>query len=562
MSRRQLLAAKRSEQGSSSSRYVDLRLDVLEEDDAGRRNGRRLLSVGGCWDKLNKRYTDEEAKTCRVVTAHPGQIPFWLWIVAWLKAKVTGSERPTLDVVGKDAATKKRKVWVVLSHGGRRGGKTDSAIKAAIAYAILFPGSFVWLVSEDFPKTEELAGVLAKILPESWGKTLGAPNYVTLLVNGSSIHLRSAHNPDDLKRGRCDFCVLNEGSEISKRAFVNVRGGIADTGGLVVIAANPPDKPIGQWIFKMYERAKARRVAVKEFFFDPSKNPHVVVEALEDMADEIDRRTFDIEVRGVFLPRAEVVLYNYSTEDHEQPPGILDGRHLEDVTEAFTKRHFGRPFDWIVGLDFQSVPHMPAAIFKAYKDPSDARLIDDGADVVPISPTEPLLWVVDEIVLENAIEEDMISALLARGFDPKRTVLIGDASGDWQDAERTKGRGSFDAFRRAGFRFVYPPDPAQKRNPDRSDRFKVANARLRDGADRIHFYTNPDNIYSNTAMRHLDQKNGSPNHKSEYAHCVDAVTYVLFRFYPRRLGAGASRGVRYKAVESTRSGRAQDFEEL
>lgn len=28
-----------------------------------------------------------------------------------------------------------------------------------------------------------------------------------------------------------------------------------------------------------------------------------------------------------------------------------------------------------------------------------------------------------------------------------------------------------------------------------------------DGADHIHFYTNPDNIYCNTAMRHLDQKN-------------------------------------------------------
>jgi hypothetical protein len=280
--------------------------------------------------------------------------------------------------------------------------------------------------------------------------------------------------------------------------------------------------------------------AARVFEFDPRKNPHVVHESLEDMRADVDEKTFKREVLGEFVPVGEMVFHAWSPRLNVCEP---TGR---EVTAEFLARHFGRDrgYQVAVGADFQLTPHMAAVIVRAFEAPG----CPCGA---------PHLWYTDEVVVEKGDENDLVDALEEKGLDPKRTIVIADASGAWQDAERTKGRGSFDMFRRRGWLNIVPPDPKANRNPQVVERVKVANARMKSADEQRHLFSVPGNEALNRALRRWENKNGIPSRTSEWAHLCDAATYPLWRFFPRK--AAPSR-VEYQPVPAGRSERRSSFE--
>lgn len=509
-----------------------MRVDLVAEED-----GEEILSVGGRWDKRLKDYV-ADATTAKVFRLHAGQVEAARFFARWCESKVK-NERLTMPIlVGESRAEEQKQVWVIAHVGGRRGGKTDLSVKESIAFPVLYPSSKTWLVSENQPKTEELEEVIAGLLPRDWYTYLGAPWFRYTLINGSTIHLRSAHDPEALKRGRADFVFFNEAQNIPERAYIVCRAAIADRGGLIVLAANPPDKPVGQWVADLYDGAKARRRAVKLYELDPKRNPHVRAEALDDMKGEVSLRTYRQEVLGEFLGRTDVVFPEWSAQHNEQPVP-----ELGDVTRDYLRRVLGggeRDFDAFVGADFQLMPHMAGAVGRFFAAPGCAC----GG---------PHPWYTDEVVIEDGDENDLADGIIALGLEPSRVAVIADASGEWQNAERTKGRASCDILRRRGFR-VFLPDRDAKKNPLVIERVKAAAARICSADGARHVFSSPSNFYLNRALRLWDNKQGLPARRSQYAHLGDAFSYPLIRFYPRR----APRvGFEYHAIQ--RPTRDEDF---
>lgn len=433
-----------------------------------------------------------------------------------------------------------RRVWSALFGGGRRGGKTDLAVKVAIAFAVMVPFSRVWLVSPAQPETEELELVLESLLPTGWFKKLGAPWYTYTLPNGSKIWLRSAHDPKKLKRGRCDFAILNEAQNMARQAYTNVRGALADNAGFCILAANPPDHELGQWVYEYHEEAEAGRRPSMVFHFDPRENPHVEIEALEALEGEVDDRTYAIEILGQFLPPKDVVFYSLSQDNIRERPDF------GSVTAEFLKAnaHGSHEFDRVVGLDFQKKPHQVAITYEFFANPD------------PLDP-DPLMWITDETYCEDATEQDLIDALEAKGYTGDRTLCIGDGSGDWQNSERTVGGRSFDEFRKRGWIWIYAPDAPQgrKKNPDVMDRLGVANARMKSlvvGANRViqavrrHLMIDPRCWQTVKAFKNWKNLHGFPNKRSPFAHAGDAATYPIWYFYPKRL---QPTGVEWKRLQ-------------
>jgi hypothetical protein len=542
---RSLYAQKRREHGPQGERFSPIRIDLCREPRTAGGEPELLESYGGLWDRRRKDYVDEADEACRF-TLHEGQMDVARWFVEWTRAYARG-ERLEVDVVtGNDNRVERRVVRSMTMAGGRRGGKTNAAVKFAACFAVMRPRSRVWLVSEDFPKTEELELDLLGLLPSTWYVHLGAPWYKFTLVNGSIIWLRSAHDPEKLKRGRCDFAVFNEAQNIAKRAYVNVRGALSDKGGLCVLAANPPDQPIGQWVDEHVEETVAKRRAAVYFFIDPRKNPHIDYGGLEDLRSEVDDRTYAIEVLGEFRPRTDVVFHAWSPRFNVRPVPT----DAEEVTDEFLRKHFGRPFGAFVGADFQLTPHQAGVVGRIWsKDAVEDRRLRmfEKAGI----------YYVDEAVVEQGDENDLIDALEGKGLRGDDTAVIADASGEWQDAERTRGRGSFDIFRRRGWKWIYPPDPSSKRNPHVTERVKVANARMKTADGERHLFSAPENLHLNRALRLWENKNGIPFRRSEHAHLCDAATYPLWRFYPRKVPRGR---IEYRGLGTSR--RREDFADL
>lgn len=512
---------------SASGRFVDLAISVRVADVARDARGRtdfdpktdvELLKIGGRWDRRRKRWAQGAAGKLLVLRFHRGQEAAARWFCDWLRRFVANDW------------TSYRRAWSVLLIGGRRSGKTHLACAALVLFATLNPKALIWAISPTLETGDELDENLKSLLPRGWyvrkqAKTGRSTTF--RLANGSRILLKSAVKPQRLKAGRVDLVLLNEAQELSQLAYVKVRAPIADRGGLVLVTANPPDTPAGRWVEDFYLAAKSGSVDAEVFELDPEKNPLINYDALVSIAKEVDEKTYARDVLGLFPPIGDIVFHAWSDREsvREVPTGWVD------CTASFTKRTLGREAAFVVGIDLQQTPHMAAAVCKFFHDPTD-----------PVE--DPIPVVVDEVVVEDADEDDLIDGLEAAGYagriDPddetsaaRLCAVVMDASAWWQDGAHQKGKTSDRAFKARGWTLLYKPQKDSDRNPDIVERVKCTNARLKNQQGRRRMFVHPRCERIVRAMRNWENRNGAPYRKSDFAHLCDAVSYVIYRFFGR-----------------------------
>lgn len=512
-------------------------------------DGEELIRVGGRWDRRLRRY-DGPAENLMVLRIHPGQDAPARWFCQWLRCKASGDWEEF------------KRVYSVFFVGGRRGGKSRFSIWALLLFITGFPKRHVWAISPTQQETAELDIAMRESMPRRWYRYRGDPKYEFKMINGSQILLMSGYKPKKLKRGGVDLVLYNEAQNMSHKGFVQLRGAVADTGGLVINAANPPDDPIGRWVEEACLGAEEGKILAKKFLFDPRKNPFIDYSALLALSDEVDDATFRREVLGEFVPIGDVVFYAWSDSMNFVNPD----ENFVDVTLEYTKAFFDKAFSHIIGVDFQKTPHMVANICKIYLPKTlieerytkrrSNRTIEKNLKAKIIDELcrendDLIIWCVDEVVVENADEDDLIDGieetkdgsrcpccLAAIGYTSENSMVIADASGEWQDAERTKGKGSFDWFKARGWRFIRPPDPHMKKNPEISERVKCANSLMKARSGKRRFMVAKHCEKTRKALKFWPIKNDRPDKRSDFAHICDAVTYVAWRVYPRRRKKG------------------------
>lgn len=542
------------EQADSTTR-VDLCISLRVCDVVDRKyvtdSDETLIEVGGVWNRRTRKWEPGESESLMVIRIPRGseQEPAARWLAEWLRRAAIGPKGKHWDDFDR--------IWTLLLEGGRRGGKSYLSVVALVIFAVMVPNALVWAVSPTNEETDELEQAIRSMLPSGWYTFRGGGNNRASqfkLPNGSRLMLLSGHKPRSLKRGRVDLVLYNEGQNMSRAGWIQLRGAIADTGGLVIIAANPPDTEIGRWIEELHEKIRARKLKALLFKLTAATNPFVEVSALEDMADEVDDLTYRREVLGEFVPIGDVVMHAWSdSESVKDPPA-----HLIDVTAAEAKRELGRAAGYIVGMDFQQTPHMCAVVYKFFTDPTSS------------TPDEIIPWAVDEVIVEDASEDDLINALEALpryrhgeerdeldcyhgaalpaavgAYDPANPThcaVVMDASAWWQDGAHTKGKTSDKAIKARGWSWLYKPQKDSDRNPAIEERCKATNARLqapslRDTEGRIitpgrrRMFVARHLVKVIRGMRSWDNKNGFPNRHSKFAHICDAVSYPISRFY-------------------------------
>jgi hypothetical protein len=523
-----------------------------------------LIEVGGRWDRRAKRWAGD-ADTIVIIRVPRGsdQEVAARWLAEWMKRYNLGprdGEPHWLDgnwYDGKSQRTDFRRVWTLMLEGGRRGGKSFAAVFALVLFCALVPGALAWAVSPTQDETDELEQAIRGFLPASWYKFRGGGAGKPLqfqFANGSRILCLSGHKPRALKRGRVDIALYNEAQNMHGAGWRQLRGAAADRGGLVICACNPPDSEIGRWIEDLHERGRARKIKVEVFAMTAKTNPFVEVQSLHDMADENDELTYQREVLGIFVPIGDTVMHAWSDKEtvREVPATFVD------VTAEVTRAKLGREFGYVVGMDFQQTPHMAAVVFKFFRDP------DAPSD-------EPMMWAIDEVIVDDADEEDLIDALEAlprwtqagrvdgdgyRGWAlpedrgaPSHCAVVMDASAAWQDGAHTQKRTSELVLRRRDWKWLYTPWADAAKNPNVTERCKVANARLKAQNGKRRLFSSPINVKANRAMRSWENKGGyGPNKRSQWAHACDAFTYPVFRFYgkpkPKKSEGSGYTGVR------------------
>lgn len=484
------------------------------------RDGSVIAIFGGRWDRKLRCYVGD-ADQSKIIRLHPGQVAAAEHFDWWVGGHIDGDVPP------------EHRCYEVIYSGGRRGGKTSLAMAEMVAYALAVPGAIIWCVCPSDAFFLEPQTYLRETLPRSWYTELGFPHWTFFLANGSTIVMRSGHTARRLKQGRCDLAVIQEGQAISNQSYATLSASLVDKGGIVLTTANPPDVgDPGTWVADLVIGIETgMRPNAEHFFFDPLKNPHIDQHANEALRHKMDEHTFNVQVRGKFLLPPDSVLHAWERTENERPVPQVGAK---DCTREFLRRYEGTAGNDIVGIDVQNFPWIAAVRCRMYTNPKH-----------PDDLGEALLWGVGESYIEQGDEVDCARDLNAQGCAFDQTLIISDASCEWQQKERNealqrrdfRGKGANAMLRGAGFKRVVPPDPNMSSNPHVQDRVRAANARIGTQSGERRVFIDPLRC-KKTALsvrKWRTNKHGGIGRASRYAHGGDALTYVIWRFFPRRV---------------------------
>lgn len=532
-------------------------------------HGELLGSVGGEWDLEEKRFTGAPGSKSRVWPVTELQRECTVYWLAWLRAHLTGRWAAF-------NATHGRRPYSLWTVGGRRRGKTYLGIRFLAAFAIACPNAipawFVAPIEDDFREGQELHRELVDALPPSWFSWVRKKDELYIqLINGARVLLFSATDAEKLKNGAMGYVFWNEvqKSRAGVRGLNNLRGGAADKGTLVHLAANPPRDADEYWIEEILEGLDRGEIEGKLLDFR-GDNPNVDEGALDSMKTEMSSRDYAIDRGGARLPRPNIVMYEFrdGTDGNVRPVP-----QIGDITGPFLKSKLGRPFAALGAADFQRNPHEAGSVARYFQDPLDAN--------------DALEFVENEAIIDQGDENDLIDALEGLGYHgedklrcmncgrlmpqaqmtvqtraacPKcgenwslgpgrgfelllATAMVTDATGKYQRSNREHNRtmgygeeqGSWAMFRNRRWIHLFKPDATQERNPNRDERISAANARLCT-ADKVrHAFVAPKCVRTIEALKKWpNAKWGGASNASVFGHIGDQYTYRLFRLWPRR----------------------------
>lgn len=472
------------------SRFVSMALQLRRKA-----TGEDLLLVGGQFDRLSNRYTDEVV-TPHVLTIEDSQLDFIRWWSLWLASFRDGTPRD---------------VSFVMCAGARRGGKSHATLLAQIAACIEVPGTIAWCVVDSFRSRDEVDRAIVENIPGTWYHRRQQPEFSYSFANGSVIRILSADNEDQLKAGRVDVVNLVDLQKLSPAALLNTLGGTIDKNGIVLASANPPRRARGQFVIDLKDKLEEKQLEGSLFFgFDASKNTAVDVGArkrFSAIADVVEPKLGDADADGTWQGIGDCAYSAFRRTDHVRVPT----HDAVDITLEVTRRKFGKSAPFAGGLDAQAHPHNAVVI---------ARVIR-GLD------GRPNIYVTGEVI-QQGTERELLDAIdNSEVWGPSNLALVLDASCFWQDAAHTRGRATADIFRAARYHVVPPQAKRTEKgehgsNPNVEDRVSLVNTLLQ----QCRLFVSPACPHLIAALKKCQQRLGKPI--GHWSHATDALGYLCW----------------------------------
>ncbi|GAC1660294.1 MAG: hypothetical protein PVS2B1_17150 [Candidatus Dormibacteraceae bacterium] len=475
-------------------RYLDLCLEIRRKT-----TGETLLRVGGRWDGLAETF-DGEAKSCIIVYAKESQVQIVREFAAWLAAFIAREPRKRMMLTG----------------GGRRGGKSFIMVALLVALAIAVPEALVWLVSPNLTKRDELERYIKEIVPPAWRTYRGAPEYRFTLPNLSTVQSITGDTAESLKRGEATAIGYNEPQTCSVDVATYGLPALIDEGGLAFFAGNPARTKKGMWFNNLRQAIVEGTIDTGSFFPVPVEDNDSIDQGARADFNEVmyllDEEAAKRDAAGEWAPVGKFAYGSF-----EPKVNIGTTPQVGDVTAALLKQKGFRSFPYVGGADFQRDPWNAGVVLQAFGDVK-----------------RPIYYAVAEI-LKPGYEDDFLDEVYFDGrFQPENLTWVGDASGTWQDGAHSRGRVSFDVFKAR--RWTIQPPQVKKsdrgehpRNPDVDDRLNLVNALLR--LERL--------VIDKARCPRLAESlkacelgtDGKP--RGRHAHITDALGYVLWWLEPR-----------------------------
>ncbi len=222
---------------------------------------------------------------------------------------------------------------------GRRSGKSTLLAAIAVRWAVLNPGSQVWIIGPLLNQIREVflhSGIIERVIPEelleSYNQTEGRFRF----TNDSFIRVLGANDQKDKIRGiRASLVLADEVKDIDPEVFDILTPALMDENGVMILSGTPPEVP-EHFFWDMVETAK-KDPAWRYHHSPTHDNPHINQEAVEkERLRMLASGDYDIYIREYLAEYApgskRAVFPMLSNDDHVQPYDEMRQNIYKNVT--------------------------------------------------------------------------------------------------------------------------------------------------------------------------------------------------------------------------------------
>ena len=313
---------------------------------------------------------------------------------------------------------------------GRRFGKTFLSTVELLTNAVKGKNRHCWYVAPTYKAAKEIAwDMLIASIPREYIRKTNETSLTIELINNSTIALKGAEKPDNLRGRSLDFCVLDEFADMRPEAWYEVlRPSLSDRQGSALFIGTPKGR---NHFYDLWTKGSDKEADWKAYQFTTIEGGHVSESELESAKRDLDERTFNQEYQAQFVNYSGIIYYNFSREES-----------VARCTDDGSLLH--------VGMDFNL-------------DPMSAVLaIRDGSN----------LKIVDEIVIYGSNTDEIVDEIKSRY--PSRQICVYPDPAARQRKTSAGGRTDLSILQNAGFSVKVRDKHSAIR-----DRINSVNARLK-----------------------------------------------------------------------------------
>ena len=373
---------------------------------------------------------------------------------------------------------------------GRRWGKTYLSIRQLCYYA-KDPNKDVFYITSSYRAAKMIVWkpLKKRLLELKWVSKINESELKIDLVNGSSIALKGAENPDSLRGPSLYYAVFDEVADINPELWMSViRPALADQEGHAMFIGTPKGK--GNWLYDLYNLQEELPDAWKGWQHTTLSNGFVTEEEVQQARRDMSEKQFRQEFEATFETTENRVAYSFDREHNIKEAPYIDTSIIH------------------IGMDFNVSP-ATAAIF-IETDPETA-------------------YQIDEIQMYSSNTHEMVDEIITR-YPRSKKFVYPDPSGN-QRRSSAGGQTDHTILHNAGFVVKSP----RKHDPVR-DRINAINARFcsADGFRRL--FIGKSNKYSIESLDKYTYKEGTqvPDKDSGWDHMFDAMSYYVAYRWPLR----------------------------
>jgi len=368
---------------------------------------------------------------------------------------------------------------------GRRFGKTFLSTAELLARALTANNQNVWYVAPTYKAAKEIAWeMLISQIPSAYIDRTNETSLTINLLNGSSIALKGAEKPDNLRGRSLDFVVMDEFADMRKEAWFEViRPSLSDRQGGALFIGTPKGR---NHFYDLWGKGVDHDDGWSAYQYTTIEGGNVPSGEVESAKADLDERTFQQEYEARFVNYSGIIYYGFKREESV-------ARHTDDIGVIH------------VGMDFNIDP-MSAVLMARHDD---------------------TLHVFDEIVLFGSNTDEMVDEIRQRYGRQSRVIIYPDPASR-QRKTSAGGRTDLSILQNAGFEVRAKTSHSQIR-----DRINAVNARLLSSDGKRRLYVDPKcKKVIESLERHTYKEGTSQPEKDGFDHMNDALGYAVDYLFP------------------------------